>query len=197
MSDKKSKMNIAKRYTLHATRYTNQGFTLFIAVVVSSLLLAIGFSLASFSLKQQIISSIGKESQFAFYAADTGVECAMYWDFKGTNVFATSDQSVPPLSDIICNGRDVAAEGWNIITNTNPSRATTTFAFDFSNPDPLKSSPYCVVVNVGKTETPGGVVKTQIESRGYNTRDEVGGLGPFSCTSSNPRTVERAIRVNY
>ena len=181
-----------RRYTLHATRYTNRGFTLFIAVIVSSLFLAIGFSLASLSVKQQIISSIGKESQFAFYAADTGIECALYWDFKlggENNAFATSTDSTdpnPPLpTDLPCNNQNIAAT-WSIEHLTD--RATTTFAFNFLDPDPTKSNPYCAVVKVGKN----GLVTT-IESRGYNNASVSGS----SCLSSNPRTVERAVRVSY
>ncbi len=157
----------------------SRGFTLFIAVIVSSLFLAIGFSLASLSVKQQIISSIGKESQFAFYAADTGIECALYWDFKGANVFATSTESTPPSSGVNCNGRDIATN-WNIVRDA--TQAKTTFAFDFS----LQT--YCAVVTVEKSGT-----LTTIESRGYNNAT----LSGSSCASSNPRTVERAILVNY
>src|SRR3972149_3115950 len=87
-----------------------RGSTLFIAVLLSSLLLAIGFSLANFAVKQLVIATAGRESQFAFYAADTGIECALYWDFKAPqgSVFATSSSSRPPSSGINCNSRDVA-----------------------------------------------------------------------------------------
>lgn len=161
---------------------SSRGFTLFIAVIVSSLFLAIGFSLASLSVKQQIISSIGKESQFAFYAADTGIECALYWDFKGTDVFATPSQPTPPSSDVKCNNLDVDDDLWSITTNADGS-VTTKFAFDFP------PQTYCAMVTVTKSAD----LRTKIESRGYNNASR----SLSSCQSSNPRTVERAIRVNY
>lgn len=166
-----------------------RGFTLFISITLASLLLAIGFSLAGFTVKQLIISTSGRESQFAFYAADTGVECAVYWDFKygGTSAFATSSDSVTyglvPASGLKCNDKDIIVDSpaWSIVTSA--TRATTTFAFSFS------PQPYCVVVTVGKSGA-----QTTVESRGYNMG--VLSNGP-SCTSSNTRRVERAIRVRY
>jgi Tfp pilus assembly protein PilX len=163
-------------------RNNNKGFTLLIAVLVSSLLLAIGLSLTDFAVKQLIISSAGRESQFAFYAADTGIECAFYWDFKygSDTAFATTSASLPPSSGIKCNGQDIAASPWTITSNA--TRATTTFAFNFL------PQPYCVIVSIGKWGS-----TTTIESRGYN----VGTVSGSNCTSSNPRRVERAIRVRY
>jgi len=161
---------------------SSRGFTLIIAILVSSLMLAIGFSLANFAVKQIIISSTGRESQFAFYAADTGIECAFYWDFKygADSAFATSSASNPPTSNIHCNNQDIAASPWTI--SADATKATTTFAFNFL------PEPYCVVVAIAKSgET------TTVESRGYN----VGTVSGSACTSSNPRRVERAIRVRY
>ncbi len=170
-------------------RSTERGSTLFIAVLLSSLLLAIGFSLANFATKQIIISTAGRESQFAFYAADTGVECALYWDFKAPSgsAFATSSDSVTyglvPSSGIKCNSHDIAAGPPVETIITNGNRATTTFGFDFS------PQPYCAIVVVGKS--PGATI---IESHGYN----IGTLssGP-ACLTDNPRQIERAIRVRY
>lgn len=161
---------------------SNRGFTLLIAVLLSSLLLAIAFSLVNFAVKQLIISSAGRESQFAFYAADTGIECAFYWDFKyGVNsAFATSSASNPPASGIRCNGQDIAAAPWSVVSDA--TRATTTFAFNFS------PQPYCAIVTINKW---GGT--TTLEARGYN----IGTVSGATCISSNVRRVERAIRVRY
>ena len=39
-------------------------------------------SIYNITLKELILSSYGRNSQFAFYAADTGLECALYWNIK-------------------------------------------------------------------------------------------------------------------
>lgn len=60
-----------------------RGFALLYAVMTSSIILAVGVSLISITLKQLSISTLGRESQYAFYAANAGAECALYWDFHG------------------------------------------------------------------------------------------------------------------
>lgn len=57
-----------------------RGFTLFYAVLVSSLLLAIGLAILNITFKEFVLSSGARDSETAFYAADTALECALYWD---------------------------------------------------------------------------------------------------------------------
>lgn len=60
-----------------------RGFVLLYAVMTSTIILAVGVSIISIALKQLSISTLSRESQYAFYAANTGAECALYWDFHG------------------------------------------------------------------------------------------------------------------
>ncbi len=57
-----------------------RGMTLFIAVTVMGILLFISFAVVNIALKSMLFSSSGRDSQLAFYAADAGLECAIYWD---------------------------------------------------------------------------------------------------------------------
>ena len=57
-----------------------QGFVLLVAVVVASILLSIGIGIANFTYRELILSSTSRNSTYSFYAADTGTECAYYWD---------------------------------------------------------------------------------------------------------------------
>lgn len=146
------------------------GFTLFIAMVVMGTLLLISTGIVSLALKQAFISSSGRESQFAFYAADTGMECALYWDIKnpaGVSAFATSSGST-----IFCN-KD---------TN-NPSNQWVVGGSSVSviNRINFLPDPYCAIVTVTKSGN-----TTEIKSLGYN-----------SCDLANPRRVERAVKANY
>lgn len=59
-----------------------RGFTLFYAVLVASLMLAIGLAIFNITFKEFVLSSGARDSAGAFYAADTGLECALYWDLK-------------------------------------------------------------------------------------------------------------------
>ncbi len=70
--------------TYDSGRKTSAGFTLFYAVLISSLLLAVGIAIFNITYKELILSSGARESQSAFYAADSALECALFWDLKHT-----------------------------------------------------------------------------------------------------------------
>lgn len=148
---------------------TDKGFTLLIAIVITATLLLVSTGIVSVAVKEAFISSSARESQHAFYAADTGIECAIYWDVRnesGISAFATSTQS-----QINCNNDNEGP-----FTVGGPT-GVSTFEFDFDS----TGNPYCAVVTVTKS---GNL--TLIESRGYNT-----------CDPLNRRRVERAVRVGY
>jgi len=125
-----------------------KGFTLLIAVLVAGILLAIGLAIFNITIKELLISSSGRDSQFAFYAADSGTECALYWD-QEHNSFATSTPTT-----IICNETAMSVGG---VDTGVPS----TFSYEVGG--------YCVIVSVTKHDSHP---RTVIESRGYNTTCE-------------------------
>lgn len=145
-------------------RSKSSGFTLFVSIVVMGTLLLISMGVVTLALRQSILASAGRESQYAFYAADTGIECALYWDLKNSTGFSAF--STTTGSTISCAGDN------HIVGGSLQSE----FELVFS-PDPY-------YVRVVVTKSLDGA--TLIESYGYNTQD-----------SSNPRRVERAIRVAY
>ncbi len=57
-----------------------RGFALLFSVLISSFLLTIGLSVLSISLKELTISTASRQSIYAIYAAESGYECAVYWD---------------------------------------------------------------------------------------------------------------------
>lgn len=59
---------------------SKKGFALLFAVLVASLLLTIGLSIFSTTLKELAIATASRQSVYAFYAADSGRECVKYWD---------------------------------------------------------------------------------------------------------------------
>ena len=65
----------------------NRGMTLFIAVTIMGILLLVSFAIINISIKGSQFATSGRDSQFAFYAADAGLECAVYWDSKTTSPF--------------------------------------------------------------------------------------------------------------
>ncbi|MBI2047816.1 MAG: hypothetical protein HYT27_01635 [Parcubacteria group bacterium] len=173
--------NLQKNKTFHASRFTlhdSSGYLLLFAVVISSIVLAIGLGIVNIVNKGLILASSGRLSQTAFYAADGGIECALYWDRTHVGfpitVFATSTFSVSPTSGVVCASEDVA--GTWVLSGQTASAATTVFDLAFDNGT-------CSTVTVLKTES--GVV-TVINALGYST-----------CNTDSPRRIERAIRVRY
>ncbi|MEK7530880.1 MAG: hypothetical protein AAB573_03345 [Patescibacteria group bacterium] len=145
-----------------------RGFTLLMAILTAGIMLALGYAIFNIVSKEILLSSAGRESQFAFFAADTGIECALYYDSK-FDAFSTSS----PLVDVSCG-----AASSTLVREIVGTSATTTFSFQLSS----SITRPCVTVIVAKSVP----AKTKIESAGYNT-----------CVTTNPRRIERAIRVTY
>jgi Tfp pilus assembly protein PilX len=148
-----------------------RGFTLLIAILVSSILLSLGFAIYNIVSKELILTASGRESQFAFYAADSGIECALYWDYQH-NAFSTSTPAQPT-----CAGAPVS--DYNVSFNSGTGEYTTTFNFSLGG---TTVSP-CTGVTLVRRINP---VRTTLTAAGYNT-----------CVLNNPRRIERAIRVVY
>jgi hypothetical protein len=191
-----------------------RGFTLFIALIVSSLLLAIGFSLSTIILKQLIFANSGKESQLAFYAADSGAECALYWDRKdigGATVFDGAFATSTTNKNIFCGtGGAITPQTAEVGSfykevSSDLLQATTTFYVDYSdsnpdNPNHKACSKVTVFKWVDAITGPIPLDKTQIDSRGYNVQmtGTPGPDGDAKCDfSSGNRIVERAVRLDY
>ena len=184
-----------------------RGFTIFFAILVASLALAVGFSIYDLLIRELQLSEAGTQSQYAIYAADTGAECALYWDAKyinaGTNnnggsngAFATSsvDTLAPGAgSGILCNSIDISSNAnnsliignggsnnWNIIYDpvTPTVAATTTFYISLGT----AAKDPCVRVEVGKRGDPP---QTIVIAHGYNT-----------CSTGILR-LERVLQVSY
>ena len=171
-----------------------KGFTLLFAVLVSVLVLAVGASLVNLALKQIILSGSGRESQYAFYAAGTGIDCAVFWhiqNLEGTSglVFATSSDSTlvhGQLGDdqVLCAGNAIITQvvstpglsNWNLDISAR-NEATTSFWIEYEDFN------YCAYVTVRKYISAAGPI-TEINSYGYNT-----------CDVDNPRRIERGLRA--
>lgn len=162
-----------------------RGFTIFFAVLVSSLALAVGLAIYDLLSRELVLSQTATQSQYAIYAADTGAECALYWDNKYTDsdksAFGTSTSDTWPSSDssIVCNGQ-VISSLWSSpdpIVKTGAA-ATTTFTITMGS-----ATGPCAKVEVAKSGDPS---RTTVTSHGYNT-----------CASGGMVRLERALQVNY
>lgn len=103
-----------------------RGYALIVAIVLTTVMLSFGLALGSVAYKQKVLASESVESQYAFYAADTALECALYAD-QQRNIFdyATHLNSDPALitSVVQCNDSGTASvshivtHGANLLTD--------------------------------------------------------------------------------
>ena len=153
----------------------NKGFTLLTAIVVTAMLLLVSFVVADIALKQLVLAYTGEESQYAFYNAESGMECAEYWDIKADpnlSAFATSTAGT-----ITCNGQTISTNSQSVPTiPSQPSAIGVVTPSIFY----VNYTHGCAIVNVVKNSDG----TTVIESRGYNT-----------CDITSSRRYERGIRL--
>ncbi|MBU0723241.1 pilus assembly PilX N-terminal domain-containing protein [Patescibacteria group bacterium] len=203
-----SKIKLQKANKKYHVKRTNRGIALLVSIIVASIVLIIGLGILNIATKEIVLSMFGKESGKAFYAADTGIECAMYWDIKaplGQYSFATSSNSEPSKSEtevLSCAGQIFNPhshpdfDGWDFIKG--PTSATTTLKFSAWTEEAVIGDGYdalsvnnpCVEVTIEKyQEDIGGglfVVRTKINSIGYN-----------NCDINKKYRSSRGIRVQY
>lgn len=157
----------------------NKGFTLVVAVVVTSMLLVIGFMLSDVAVKQLKLATSNEESQYAFFAADSGLECAKHWDLSSADLspFATATPGT-----IFCNFQTIKTGSQSIppsatansVVGGGITNATSTFYLTYTKG--------CAIVTVAKKANG----YTTIDSRGYNT-----------CDTTSPRRYERGVSITY
>lgn len=184
------------------SKKNSKGFTLFIALIVSSILLSVGFSIGNIILKQTQLSTAGRESQIAFYAADSAAECALYWDRKNASGDSVIDETFGTSTDLTAtralgvkcgSGADDAGTVYiaskEVDATGNLSATTTMYIVYKANNFGYNS---CAKVIVGKTG-----FTTVIDARGYNSTYVGDMTSGITCDVSNPRTVERGLLLMY
>jgi Tfp pilus assembly protein PilX len=171
------KNNLQKKSEFSSNK---KAFTVLFAVIVSSLILALGLGIVAITMKEVKLSGAGRDSQVAFYAADSGLECAEYFDIT-QSAFATST-SDEPVNPIVCNVQNIT-----VTADGDGAAATSTFqmCMKYKDDKSCDTSKPCAEVTVAKY-IEGGVKKTNIDSRGYNT-----------CDPANQRRLERGYSVEY
>lgn len=157
---------------------------MYYAVVAASVLIIVGLSIMNLFYKELILSAFGKESQEAFYAADAGAECALYYDLQ-LGRFSTSTPSAP----LNCSGNNI---------NSPATIQASPCGSGGDNPKgdgiwefTVDQTSSCSRVTVSKLcKVSGDGTKymiNEIKSRGYN----------MACSATGPRKVERALKVTY
>ena len=157
---------------IYSNRKKNKekGFIMLFAIVITSIILAITLSVQNISLKEVKFSTSAKNTNEAFFAADTGVECAFL------NNRSASDSFIEGGSNTIsCLGNDAIP-----LLGVYPNFSFVLYGLGSTGEGCAK-----VGVNVDDSVSP---LKVAITSKGYSK-------GDFSCFSSDTNRVERELEV--
>ena len=85
-----------KTNTIQSNNSSQKGFVLLFTLVVSAIIFFVGAGIFALSYKELLVSSISQESQKAIFAADAGVECALFADTQFRSF--KSDGSIEPFN---------------------------------------------------------------------------------------------------
>ncbi len=166
-----------------------KGIAILMAVIAVSAMLLIALSVTEIAYKEQTITYSGRDSKTAYYAANAGIECALFNDLGGgiDGAFTFTTPDTAGVGTLRCDGQDIGGEDVTSAGNA----VTTTFYFNLPTaPDVPKS---CSIVRVAKTRVATGLIETTIESRGYNNECE--SISKLSDNSN--RNLERALLMKY
>lgn len=162
----------------------NRGFVILFAVTISAILLAIALGVSNIALKQVNFSTSAKNTNDAFFAADTGAECALYYD-----------RSTPPPPNRFVwpdsSGVSITCANATFTPSLIGGSTSTAWSYSFNVLNLGSSTPPqgCAKVVISKDNS-SGTTLTTIDSKGYN-------MGDSYCASTNTNRTEREIQLNY
>lgn len=163
-------------------RKTPKGFVILFTILIAAIIMVIGLGIYSIASRETVLSGTAREAQYAFYAADAGVECALYaQSLDNAGVSGTLIFDNPSGSPFDC-GSSVRVSG----------NGTTITPYTFNIVvDPVRRT--CAKVSVYDVAgLPSGPAR-RIVSQGYN----ICNLSDGTPLTSNPILVERDLDTLY
>lgn len=182
---------------------SQRGFTLLLAALVSSIVLSLAVSIFDIAQKQVLLASMSQQSQYAFFAADTAAECALYWDVKPAVSYFS--QTPPTSPSPQCDGSTLS-----IVPPSDSSTYPYTYTINMDLADGFGASVTIQKcqgqITDGGTCCPGkGVtngscdnsknvvtISTQIRANGYNVPRSA-----LDSPNSSLNVLERSVVLNY
>ncbi|NCN52319.1 hypothetical protein GW943_00715 [Candidatus Parcubacteria bacterium] len=175
-----------------------RGFTLFIAVIVSSLTVIIALAILGVSTTQLELAGFSRQSEVSFEAASAAAECIRFYDVStahggtfdvpGDGSTQGSTAQVTCFGSTATNSNGAARSGteqrfqWTWNTNTTCSIASVYKFYSTSGAVDMDS------VGVTAYDCPSNVECTVVQARGYNA----------ACNAlSGSSVIERALFLVY
>jgi len=165
--------NYFKKISLKKTK---SGFAMLFAVMIASFLITLGISIFSISLKEIQMATAARDSQIAYYAADSARECALYWDVKqgifppcfddaGNIKSCTGSELTPALT---CNGVPTTMTFNNVAEGSKYYKSDKEINF-FQASSTSSSTPVADIIIEKTFDDVNNKIITTISAFGHNT----------------------------
>ena len=160
---------------LRTTRHSQaRGFVILFTILISAIILMIGLGIFSVATRETVLSGTAREAQAAFYAADAGVECALYaQSLPGGGPFSTTS----PGGTFSCGS-----------TGGFPNQVSVNSVSPFEFYISIGSGPDATCSHVTVIESG---TERKVVAQGYNLCDSAGH------PAKNPLLVERDLYTSY
>ncbi len=183
-------MTNAHRQFVRAHSKSEQGIALLFVVLLTSVLLLVAIEVTNISYKEVFFSIQARDSDRAFFAADTGMECGLYLDKTGT--FPTSASGTAPVPGT-CEGISIGPA-----PTADALGGLDFYQFMIPVGSPVTS---CATVTIDKNIMLGSPAAsyTQVSSYGYNIPPGSGTTNSCLPPGATPgsRVVTRALQTQY
>lgn len=154
------------------------GYAILFTVIIVSAISVITAGISNAIYKQLVLSSLAKDSQTAFYQADTASDCALLFDMEVLEKDYVDYPSFSVAEPFLwsCGG-----EGVEVLVTPGPTSYTIA-----PKPENEDSNVPCYRIETTKDWSIPEDPETTILANGYNI-----------CNKDNIRTVERQIKIVY
>ncbi len=175
---------------------TQSGFVILFTVILTSIILLMALGIASVSYKEIELSLNARDSHLAFFAADTGLECGLYYDRTQT---AFGPQGSPFTSATLnCAGTAIHAivDGVSDVYDfaLPPGPGMPGDGINLTDGSNIIGCAHLTVTKNFQSPNDATLFGTRVEAKGYNVAcDKVTQLQQ----SGSQRLVERALRATY
>lgn len=188
------------------TLQKNKGFVILFSMLISSLILLITAGIFNVVQKDVVLSSYARESQRAFYAADSALECALYSDLIGVRLDGSSSTPRTPFTanpgnssefysnipEYSCGGEEISS--YHLVgVDTQLYDVPYVFRYQNSYNDADESCAYVLIEKElrGEPDPIDFVTETRITAVGFNVCD--GNVPDFD----DPTLLERRLSLTY
>lgn len=167
------------RSIIHINSRYSSGFVILFTILIAAIIMVIGLGIYSIASRETVLSGTAREAQYAFYAADAGVECALYAQYlDNTSGNQVAILANPSSGALYCGANNA------VIVSGNGS-VTTPYVFNVLVDEDHKTCARVSVYDSGPTR--------RIISQGYNLCKSVDATPLLS----NPLLVERDLDTTY